>query len=148
MRLAIEMYDKMNIIDLIIEIKNRCQINDENIRADLNLSPSEYNCLLSIDPDENISSKRLSKKMGLSNSRGSRIISNLVNKGYLKEKTDLDDKRALIISLASKGKKVKTSISDTLQNCENKITSKISESEITEIKQNLLKIINILNDKG
>ncbi|GAH38455.1 unnamed protein product, partial [marine sediment metagenome] len=59
------------------------------IRTLCNISLAEYQGIMKINITERITCNVLSEKMGLSVSRGSRIIDNLVRKGYLDKKLRL-----------------------------------------------------------
>ncbi len=134
----------MKIIEALSILKNNCSTQLDNIRLKIKLSPSEFNALLSIDKNEKLTCQNLSAKMGLSSSRGSRVISKLIHRGYLKEEKHKKDKRCNIISLSSKGLKVKDEIEELLSECEKKIRTKLTNQELQSIKGNLEKLIKIL----
>jgi len=62
------------LIDLIIELKKGCMEDEKQIRTLCNVSLAEYKAILEIKTTEIITCNVLSEKMGLSISRGSRII--------------------------------------------------------------------------
>ena len=79
------MNTKVRIIDLVIALKHSCLVKEDSIREEFSLSPAEYRGILSINQGEAVKGIELSEKMGLSVSRGSRVIEKLTKKGYLKE---------------------------------------------------------------
>ncbi len=91
------------IVELIFELKFTCQAKEESIREELKLSPSEYRGLFSINPGEVKSCMQMSEMMGLSKSRGSRVIDKLIEHGYLTEAKGDDDKRIYNVKLTVKG---------------------------------------------
>lgn len=134
----------MKIIEAIAVLKHFCTNNDEEIRNELELSPAELHGLMSLNINEEISCQKLSKKMGLSVSRGSRVISKLVKKGYFSEKKLESDKRCINIKLSKEGQKVKIKIDDMMDQCEKRIMSKLKGEEAKETILVLEKLIKIM----
>ncbi len=99
------MKTEIRIIDLVIALKHSCLMKEDSIREEFELSPAEYRGILSIKQGEIVKGSELSEKMGLSVSRGSRVIEKLTQKGYLKRTGNSDDRRCLTIALADKGTK-------------------------------------------
>ena len=65
------------IIDLIFELKSGCGEKEDSIRSKLKLSPAEFRGIIALTPKNVISCKVLCSKMGLSASRGSRVVEKL-----------------------------------------------------------------------
>lgn len=141
------MITRIRIIDLVIALKQSCMIKEDSIREEFLLSPAEYRGILSVNPSEPMSAGELSQKMGLSVSRGSRVIEKLTKHGYLKRTGDSEDRRCLKIALADKGLKVKTKIDKMLEQCEREFESKIPKSEIKSFINSLDKLTEILKAK-
>lgn len=136
----------MKILEAIALLKNSCVLNDERIRDEIKLSPAEFNGIMSLDKGEKITCQALSGKMGLSVSRGSRVINKLLSKGYFRDEQFENDKRCSIISLTPEGVKAKQKINDILESCEMKITSKLTENEIEDMKKCLRKLIGLMRE--
>ncbi|MCX7833260.1 MAG: MarR family transcriptional regulator [Ignavibacteria bacterium] len=134
----------MKIIEALSILKNNCANHLDKIRIRMKLSPAEFNGIISIRTNEKLTCNELSRKMGLSPSRGSRVINKLIQKGYLKEERNVKDKRCNIITLSQKGSNVKKKIEDLINECESEIQSKLSESEIESISISLEKLIKVL----
>lgn len=136
-----------SIVDLIIQLKRGCMNDEEQIRTLCNVSLAEYKGIMVIRKGEKITCNILSKKMGLSPSRGSRIIDNLVKKGYLSRMINPEDRRSFVVSLSSKGVKIKSQIEQERNNCEKRIRKKLSAREVELIKEGLELINKIFNQK-
>jgi len=126
-----------SIIDLIIELKKGCMEDEEHIRTICNISFAEYKGIMEIDIEERMTCNALAKKMGLSPSRGSRIIDNLVRKGYLLRMVNPADRRSFVVSLSFKGAKIRKQIKQERNNCEKRIIKSFSEKEVELIKEGL-----------
>jgi DNA-binding MarR family transcriptional regulator len=130
------------IVDLILALKSKCLEKEESIRQEFGLSPAEYKGIIAMSPDEPCNCNKLSEKMGLSVSRGSRVIEKLVKNKYLICETSPEDKRNIILSLAPRGVRIKKKIDTMLNECESIIESKLSNTEI----KSTLRIFNKLGD--
>lgn len=134
----------MKIIEALLILKNNCVSHLDSIRLEIKLSPSEFNCILSIDKNEKLSCQSLSAKMGLSASRGSRVINKLISKGYLKEEKHRKDKRCNLISLTPNGMKVKKKIDELINGCEKRIKSRLLKDEANTIISAFKKLIEVM----
>ena len=136
-----------NLLDLIIELKKGCLEDEEQIRNLCNVSLAEYKAVMEIDTTERITCNVLSKKMGLSPSRGSRIIDGLVRKKYLIRKTNSEDRRSFVLSLSPKGTKIKEQIQRERNNCERRMKEKLSAKELNLIEEGLELVIKIFRQE-
>ena len=133
------------IIDIVIMLKNGCIQREDSIREEFSVSPAEYRAILAILPGEKTTGGSLSKKMGLSISRGSRIIEKLMSKEYIKQVPTDKDRRCLMLMLTEKGIKLRKKIDNLLDKCEDEIKSRIPEVEMNDIINSLQKLTSILN---
>jgi DNA-binding MarR family transcriptional regulator len=136
---------KIRLIDLVIALKHSCMMKEDSIREEFSLSPAEYRGILSISSGEAVTAGEISAKMGLSVSRGSRVIEKLTKNGYLKRTGDSSDRRCLKIALADKGLKVRLKIDKMLDRCEKEFESKLPKSEIKSFINSLDKLTVILH---
>ena len=136
-----------NLVDLIIELKKGCMEDEEQIRTLCNVSLAEYKAVMEIDTTERITCNVLSRKMGLSPSRSSRIIDGLVRKKYLIRMTNSEDRRSFVLSLSTKGIKIKEQIERERNNYERRIKEKLSTEELELIKEGLELIIKIFRQE-
>ena len=135
------------LIDLIIELKKDCLVDEEQIRTLCNVSLAEYKVVMEIKATERVTCNVLSKKMGLSPSRGSRIIDGLVRKKLLLRTTNPEDRRSFVLSLSSKGVKIKDDIKRERNNCEKRIRGKLSAKEFDLIKEGLELVTKIFHQE-
>jgi MarR family transcriptional regulator, organic hydroperoxide resistance regulator len=134
----------MRVIDLIFSLKSGCFGKEEDIQKKLNLSPSEFNGLLILTNDNSIPCSLFSKKMGLSVSRGSRVIDKLIQNGYVAAESKSDDRRIIKIKLTPRGRKTRGSILKSLEECEKEISKSFSSDDIDKLHASLDKIVKIL----
>ena len=136
---------KKNVIEVIFALKSKCCSKEEKIREELKLSPAEFKGLLSIEPGVIVPCKVLSQKMGLSVSRGSRVIEKLMKSGYMEEVKTIGDRRVVNITLAKKGINTQKKIMKILQDCEHKILKNFSKPELESLITSLVKVNEVLS---
>lgn len=136
-----------NLVDLIIELKKGCMEDEKQIRTLCNVSLAEYKAVLEINITERITCNVLSEKMGLSASRGSRIIDGLVRKGYLLRMENPEDRRSFVLSLSFKGAEIKKQIEQERNNCEYRLRKNLSAREVELIKKGLELIAKVFNQQ-
>ncbi|UCG29347.1 MAG: MarR family transcriptional regulator [candidate division WOR-3 bacterium] len=122
------------LFELIVMLMKKCQLTEAKIRNEFGLSLAEYNALLTIRGDEKMLCHAFSKKMGLSASRGSRIIDRLTKKGFVKGEAVPDDRRTLEISMTDKGIELKNLISKRMDECESNILGKLSTRQREDVR--------------
>lgn len=131
---------KQSIVSLIFQLKTVCLSKEESIREELGLSPAEFRGIIALVPDSEVNGNILSRKMGLSVSRGSRVIDKLIENGYLKYSRNSEDKRAITVSLTDKGISIQRKINQIFDECEKSILKKMSSEEIEVFRNSLSKI--------
>lgn len=135
---------KVSFFELVVKIKQQCQKTEEKIRKEFDLSSAEYNGLLAIKPQEAILCHVYSEKMGLSPSRGSRVIDKLVKRNYLVTETVPDDRRSVRISLTKQGIALHRKIQQRMKNCEKRMLAHFSARKQKELTKALGALAEVL----
>ena len=133
-----------NVIEAIFALKSKCCAKEEKIREELELSPAEFKGLMSIEPAVIVPCKILSQKMGLSVSRGSRVIEKLMKSGYLEEVKTNGDRRVMNVTLTKNGINTQKKINKIFHECEHKILKNFSKSELESLISSLVKVNEVL----
>jgi DNA-binding MarR family transcriptional regulator len=138
------------IYDTILKIKYFCACNESKISSSCQIGIAELKGLNAININENITCSEFAKRINLSLSRGSRIIDNLVKKGYFLRKAKTHDRRFTLLYLTEKGKELKNDIIKEQKAFEENIKSELTGQEIESIKKGLktLEKFLIYNKKG
>ena len=132
------------IMDIVYQLKKKCAHIDQLLMDQLNLSQSELLFFSSLDDCSSISSNELSRTMGLSPSRVSRVVDKLVINGYLERNIDSSDRRAITLCLTGQGKEIKTRIDKERLKCEKQILKVIPDEEAEKLRELIGKIINAI----
>ena len=93
---------------------------------------------------EKVFGLEFSHRMGLSQSRGSRVISRMLKSGYIKLETVQGDRRAVAASLTSKGISMRKRLEDRMGECEKRINSQLDAQTSQEIRNTLEKLITVM----
>jgi DNA-binding MarR family transcriptional regulator len=125
------------LFELILAVKRKCQGNEEQIQEEFGLSQAEFNALIVLNDGQKISGCEFAERMGLSPSRGSRVLHKLVTDGYVKALPGPTDRRAIMISLTPKGRGIKQQISERMDACENRICAGLERTSVARIKHAL-----------
>ena len=129
-----------SMIAILGEIGKRILIHENKIKKRLDLSGAEFGGILCINDGEKITCQEFSKRMGLSISRGSRVIDRLVAKKYIK-RVDCDaDRRCKNIWFTEKGKKVRQMIAEEIQHIEDVLTSGYPDAKLMLLKGDLKRL--------
>jgi DNA-binding MarR family transcriptional regulator len=126
-----------HLFELVLSIKRKCLSTEEQVQKELKLSPAEFNGLLSIKSRELVTGNMFAERMGLSPSRGSRVLWRLVSRGFIRMEVDAEDRRNIVISLTQQGKNMKKRLNQRMLKCERKIISSLPEDRVDEIKGSL-----------
>ncbi len=130
--------------ELILAIKRKCECNEGQIRKEVGLSQAEFNGLLVLNDDQEISGCVFSQRMGLSPSRGSRVLNALVVDGYVKTRISSEDRRTVLISLSDRGRRTRKKIMSYAAVCEDRIRAGLGHAEIGKIRESLERLETVL----
>lgn len=132
------------LFELIIQIRKKCLRTEEKIRTELDLTPGEFNGLLSIEPGEKILGAAFSSRMGLSPSRGSRVISRLLENGFIDLEQVPDNRRAVEASLTKSGIAMQKRLFERMGECEGRILSQLDETQAGEVREALTTLVDVM----
>lgn len=115
--------------EIVLMIKRTCVDTEETIRGEFRLTQAELNGLLAVGPEECLSGAEFSLRMGISPSRGSRVLAGMVRKGFLKSAPIPDDRRSVTISLTPKGRKMRADLERRMNACGESLLSPLSAGQ-------------------
>ena len=121
------------LFELILAIKRQCQCNEEQIQEQLGLSSAEFHGLMVLEAGGEILGCEFARRMGLSPSRGSRVLSALVTGGYVRTQLSPNDRRAILISLTSRGRQMKRRIVTRMETCERRLRDNLDDARLGQV---------------
>lgn len=130
--------------ELILSIKRKCQCNEEQIQEQLGLTSAQLHGLIALDAGTEIGGCEFARRMGLSVSRGSRVLSSLTNAGYIAARVRADDRRAIQVALTDKGRRMKGRIADRMTDCESRICDRLDHCDLRQVRTALERLEAVL----
>ena len=92
------------LTSLTVRLVTGYQENYSRLAIERGLTESEFRCLRLMGFEKGLSNKKIAERMSLSQSRLTRIIDGLVNKGYITRESNRNDWRCLNLTLSRKAK--------------------------------------------
>lgn len=126
-----------HLFELILAVKRKCQGSEERIQEELGLSQAEFNALIVLDDQQEVSGCEFAKRMALSPSRGSRVLNKLVTDGYAQAVAGPSDRREIAISLTGEGRRAKQQIIGHMKTCESRICAGLDRTSVEQVKHAL-----------
>lgn len=133
----------MAFVDDILQLRSRCHISEE-IGREFDLSEKEIVCITTVGEAGSVHSKALSDDIGLSPSRGSRVVSGLMNRGFLASFPDPDDRRYVNVELTERGKGCLSEIELRKKECEERMLANLTETERAKIREGIGLLLDVI----
>ncbi len=137
-QLVSDMAEYVNLVSAqIIEHNN-------SMAAKMGLTPVEFKCLLLFKEKPTLSIKELGKGLRLSSGRITHLISALENKNYVTKRTDVIDKRNVIVHLTENSKSHLRNYIESQKNLFRKMLEQHEAHEQNQIIATLKELTEIL----
>ncbi|MCG8571827.1 MAG: MarR family transcriptional regulator [Spirochaetes bacterium] len=134
---------EIKLVDLIIELKRKCKIEDEIGKA-YNLTLREVHAVLVLSNKGDLTLNKLSEAMELSPSRTSRIVTSLVKKEMITSNQNPQDRRNISLSLTKKGKDCTKVVEEEKIKCEKKFAERLTEQQMINVKKSMKQLVKVL----
>ncbi len=131
------------MIDSILELKSRCSFAEE-IGKTHNLTARDVSCLSMIAMHGGISLKEIAEEIGLSTSRGSRVVNRLKERGFIVVIPDEVDRRAVKLSLSDSGNECYQDLIKEKLACEQRLSSGLTPEEQKKIQEGLSLLLKVM----
>lgn len=122
------------LFELILAVKRKCQCNEEQIQEQLGLSAAEFHGLMVLEGNRVLLGGEFAERMGLSPSRGSRVLNRLVTDGLVKAELSPKDRRSISVSLTARGVQMKGRITERMRACEGRISSRLDKTDMKQVR--------------
>ncbi|MCR4438043.1 MAG: MarR family transcriptional regulator [bacterium] len=132
------------LFELIMTVSAKCWATEQKIMDQLELSPAEFNGLLIMKEEEALPAFELSAKMGLSPSRGSRVIDRLAKQGYVSVTTAAEDRRRVNVALTSQGKQMQLRIGELMTECEARLLAALPPQAHEKVREALTLLAEVM----
>ncbi|MBC7186443.1 MAG: MarR family transcriptional regulator [Calditrichaeota bacterium] len=132
------------LFELIMAVSAKCWATEQKIMDQLALSPAEFNALLIMEEGEALPACELSAKMGLSPSRGSRVIDRLAKQGYVSVTPAAEDRRRVNVTLTNQGKEMQHRIGELMTECEERLLAALSPQAQKKVREALTLLVDVM----
>ena len=130
-----------SLANLTFKLIPKCQAKEDWLAEERGLFQAEFKCLRLFGSEKNLNNKEIANRMNLSQSRLTRIVDGLVQKGYLNREIDQADRRNIKVSLSRRGKLFTNKLDRTYIEIHNEILRDMDDLEqksLVTTMQNLL----------
>ncbi len=122
------------LFELVLAIKRKCMCNEEQIQEQLGLSAAEFHGLMVLDDGRAVLGGQFAERMGLSASRGSRVLNRLVTDGLVQVQPGSKDRRSISVSLTDRGMRMRQEIAEHMRACERRICGRLEKASVEQVK--------------
>lgn len=134
------------LMELVLQLERCCETQLDGILARAGLSPSEFTCIRALPVGESVASGALAARMGLSPSRGSRVVERLVRGGMLTRTSSDADRRVSMLALSERGRRLRAEVEDCLAACEEQLRRRLDHDERAAVERGLGLAIRALKE--
>ncbi len=131
------------LVNCILTLKKKCDF-ELKIADAFGITQSELHCLVAFDPGTAFAAHALCEKMGLSKSRGSRVITSLGSKGFVRIKADPSDKRFQQLTLTASGMECVRRIREEKEKCDRLLKAALRPEGYKKAKKTVIALINAI----
>ncbi len=132
------------LFELILAVKRKCQGHEDEICGALGLSQAEFHALLLLDGRQEMLGGEFSGRMGLSPSRGSRVLNRLVDDGLARVRLGADDRRTIHVGLTEKGRRTRERVTACMRACEDRLRGHFTPGELHRVRKALQQLTAVL----
>ncbi len=131
------------LLGLVRTIRDCCQRKESEMCRKIALTASQFACLLAIPVEAGeVNVHQVSRTMGISASRTSRIVESLVQGGVLSRRTTAGDRRVQWLALTPAGREKRQLAQKLLLECEEQLLLKLPPPRSRELTATLKELIN------
>jgi DNA-binding MarR family transcriptional regulator len=134
------------LAELTFSLMTICQKKESKLAEQSGLTQAEFKCLRSFGREECLNNKNIAERMNLSPSRLTRIINNLVLKGYIIREINNTDRRNMCVALSVKGIQIVQLLSQSYLDIHTEILENIDESQLPPLINTMTKLLSILQN--
>ncbi len=123
-------------------LRTCCERMERKVQAEADLSEAQCAFLAVIPADRPINTGDVCRAVGLSPSRGSRVIEDLAQRGLVMREPDPADRRIALVVLTPAGKQFKR-LELLLDRCEEVISNQLSDDETATVQAGLALLLRV-----
>ena len=134
----------VRLVAEISRLKLCCEQLESRIRTQAKVTPAQCAVLQAIPGEAPISTGEVCRVVGLSPSRGSRVVDELVAAGWVVRVSPPGDRRVVTLRLTAPGIALQQRLGALTAECEQKLLERLSPEEQTQVRQTLALLIRTM----
>ena len=131
----------INLQQQIYRLVREYELCDQMCMGQYRVTASQGYTILTLPESESMTMNALSEAMGLANSTMTRMVDQLVDKGFVRRTTDDEDRRVVCVSLTAQGQETRRNLEQAQQYFFGLVLTEISQDERHDILQVLERIV-------
>lgn len=136
-----------DVVRLLSLLKQRCAEMEQEICGSVGLSRPEYACISCVPLEGSVRAGELSRCMGLSPSRSTRIVDALVGRGLLGRAGHDGDRRVSALRLTRRGRSVRRRVDAAMQECGAQLLAGLSAGDRARVERGLSLFLEVLEER-
>jgi DNA-binding MarR family transcriptional regulator len=139
--------DTGSLMTLLRRVRAFCEEKEAEIRDQAGLSEAQYAVLSELPGGGTIATGELCRRVGVSPSRGGRVIDELVRLGFLERSAGAGDRRVLLVALSARGRAVRGRIDRLVRRCDDVLRGKLSAADHARVVGGLQALVATIGGK-
>ncbi len=131
----------INLQSQVYQLVRAYELCDQMCMGQYRVTASQGYTMLTLPESKSMTMNALSEAMGLANSTMTRMIDQLVDKGFVRRETDNEDRRVVRVSLTSQGQETRRNLEQAQQYFFGLVLTEIPQEERHDILQVLERIV-------
>jgi len=134
------------LAELTLRFVNGCHEKEKRLAKESGLTSAEFRALRFFAIHDIRNNKDVSTLMVISQSRSTRILDGLCDKGYIEREIDVSDRRNMVLSLTAKGRRKVTEINQEYLMTHKNILQNFTLKESQHIIQGVNRLVDALEE--
>lgn len=131
----------INLQHQVYRLVREYELCDQMCMGQYRVTASQGYTMLTLPESESMTMNALSEAMGLANSTMTRMIDQLVGKGFVRREADEEDRRVVCVSLTAQGKETRRNLEQAQQYFFGQVLTEIPQDERHVFLQVLERIV-------
>ncbi len=131
----------VNLQQQVYHLVREYELCDQMCMGQYQVTASQGYTLLALPENESITMNALSESMGLANSTMTRMVDQLVDKGFVRRTTDDGDRRVVRVGLTGQGREMRRNLEQALQYFYGLVLDEIPQEERQVFLQVLKRVV-------
>ncbi len=129
----------------LMRLRSCCDRLQSDVHAQVNLGETEFGFVAAFPADTPTSAGSLCRAVGLSPSRGSRVIDGLVRKGIIERQPDAHDRRISLLELTPVGREIQEHLKTCVDSCEHSLASQLTGEELVAVEEAIALLLRVID---